>query len=90
MSLVSLFRFNKRPQVDTQNTGRDVFERPFDVATVSANGMGGAGNFRSLSPVSPTGFNKPMVATAALTGVGNDLNTNPFLDPLSNKDNSQF
>jgi len=84
----AIFGFNKRPQVDTQNTGRDVYVRPYGVGTVSVNGLGGAGNIRSLSPVSPTGFNSALIARASLTGIGNDLNTNPHVDMLSDKPKS--
>jgi len=82
---IALFTFNKRPQVDSQNTGRDVYQRPLSPFNVSANGLGGAGNFRSLSPISPTSFNRPFVTPADLTGIGNDFNTNPHLDPLNDK-----
>ena len=84
-SAFAIFGHNKRPQVDSQNTGRDAYERPFGVGTVSANGNGGAGNMRSLSPVSPSSFNRPLVAIASIAGTGNGLSTNPLLDPLSDK-----
>lgn len=85
MAKISIFGFAKRPQIDTQNTGRDVYERPFGVATVSVAGLGGANNIRSLSPTSPTGFNLPYVTNSTLTGTGNELNTNPVLQPLNNQ-----
>lgn len=84
------FRFNWRPQVDTQNTGRAAYERPFGVATVSVAGLGGANNFRSLSALSPTSFNSPFVTAASLTGKGNELNTNPVAEPLNNRSGPQF
>lgn len=77
-----IFGHNKRPEVDSQNTGRDAYMRPLGVGTVSVNGMGGANNYRSLSPVSQTSFNVPLIATASVTGRGNDGNTNPALQPL--------
>lgn len=82
---LAIFGFAKRPQVDSQNTGRDVYERPFGVANVTINGSGGFANFRSLSPVSPTGVNLALIANAALTGSGNELSTNPVLQPLIDK-----
>jgi len=82
---IAFFSFNKRPQVDSQNTGRDVYVSPFSPFNVSANGLGGMGNLRSLSPVSPTSFNRPFVTPADLTGIGNEFNTNPMLDPLNDK-----
>ena len=85
MSLIALFGFSKRPQADSQNTGRDVYERPFGVATVSVAGLGGANNIRSLSPTAPTGFNLALVTPSTLTGTGNELNTNPVLQPLNNQ-----
>ena len=86
MAKISIFGFARRPEIDSQNTGREVYERPFGVATVSVNGFGGANNIRSLSPVSPTGFNAPFVTTSSLTGTGNELNTNPALQPLNNSE----
>lgn len=85
---VAIFGFNKRPQVDSQNTGRDAYARPFSVANVTANGLGGFANFRSLSPVSPTGANLAYIATTALTGTGNELSTNPQLEPLIDRNTS--
>lgn len=86
----ALFRFFKRPQVDSQNTGRDVYIRPLGVGTVSVEGIGGANNFRSLSPVAPTSFNPALVATASIEGRGNAYNTNPVLQPLNNRPSQQF
>jgi len=82
---IALFNFNKRPQVDSQNTGRDVYMRPLSPFNVTVNGMGGFANFRSLSPVAPTSFNRPFVTPADLTGIGNEFNTNPHVDPLNDK-----
>lgn len=84
---IALFGINKRPQVDSQNTGRDAYARPFSVGNVSVDGLGGFANFRSLSPVSPTGFNRAFVAHASITGIGNDTNTNPELEPLLDRSN---
>lgn len=83
----AIFGSNKRPLVGSQNTGRDAYERPFGVGTVTVNGVGGFSNFRSLSPVSQSSFNRPVVATVDLTGTGNALNTNPNLEPLIDKQN---
>ena len=81
---LAIFGFKKRPQVDSQNTGRDVYERPYGVGTVSVQGLGGANNFRSLSPFNISGFNPAFVATASPTGQGspNSVNMNPELQPL--------
>lgn len=81
----SIFGFAKRPQVDSQNTGRDVYQRPFGVGTVSVAGFGGANNIRSLSPTAPTSFNLARVTDASMSGTGNELNTNPVLQPLNNQ-----
>jgi hypothetical protein len=83
---VAIFGTNKRPQADTQNTGRDAYARPFGVGNVTVNGAGGFANFRSLSPVSPTSFNRAYVAFASIEGTGNDLNTNPQLEPLIDRE----
>lgn len=87
---IPIFGSRKRPQADSQNTGRDVYERPFGVASVGVNGAGGFSNIRSLSPISQTSTNKPFVTPTALSGTGNDLNTNPPLDPLSDKIETGF
>ncbi len=79
-----LFKFFTRPQLDSQNTGREVYQRPVSVANVTVNGLGGASNFGSLNPFSPTSINLRMVTPASITGSGNALNTNPNLDPLNN------
>lgn len=84
---IPIFGHSKRPQIDSQNTGRDVYERPFSVGNVTVNGVGGFSNFRSLSPLSPSSFNNPFIATVDIAGVGNGTNTNPELDPLSDKMN---
>jgi hypothetical protein len=84
---IAIFGVNKRPQVDSQNTGRDAYARPLSVANVSVNGFGGFANFRSLSPVSPTGFNRAFTALTSITGQGNGLNTNPLLEPLVDSSN---
>lgn len=80
-----VFGQNWRPQVDTQNTGREVYVRPLGVATVSAAGMGGANNYRSLSPIAAMSVNSPYVRLADIQGQGNGLNTNPALEPLIDK-----
>ena len=83
--MVAIFGHNKRPQVDSQNTGRDAYERPYGVGTVSPQGMGGANNFSSLSPFNPTGFNLAFITQASITGTGNDTNANPIAMPLNDK-----
>lgn len=82
---IPIFGHNKRPQVDSQNTGRDAYERPFGVANVTVNGIGGFSNHRSLSPVSVPSENLAFIARVALTGTGNELNTNPAQDPIVDK-----
>lgn len=80
-----IFGHNKRPEIDSQNTGRDAYTRPFGVATVSIQGMGGAMNTRSLSPVAPMSTNYPTVRQASIQGQGSGLSTNPALEPLIDK-----
>lgn len=85
---IPIFGHAKRPQADTQNTGRDVYERPFGVANVTVNGVGGFSNHRSLSPISPPSENLAFLATVSITGVGNETNTNPNLEPIIDKRNN--
>lgn len=85
--MLAIFGYKKRPLPNVQNTGRDAFQRPFDVATVSVQGMGGANNYRSVSPVGRTTFNDAMLGIASIEGTGNALNTNPNLIPLNDKQN---
>lgn len=79
-----IFGHAVRPQLDSQNTGRDPYMRPFGVATVSVAGLGGANNVRSLSPVAPVSKAPQYIATAAVAGSGsiNGISTNPILEPL--------
>jgi hypothetical protein len=79
------FLFNKRPQVDTQNTGRDVYLRPFGVATVSLAGLGGVNNLRSIAALVPTSFNAAYTGITGVEGQGNALSDNPQLEPLIDK-----
>lgn len=85
-----LFNFLKRPALDTQNTGRDVYDPAFGVATVAVQGNGGANNYRSLGPFNPAGFNPQLAAYSSVTGQGspNSINANPQLMPLIDKGNS--
>ena len=87
---IPIFGHVKRPQADSQNTGRDVYARPFSVANVTVNGAGGFANFRSLSPVSPSSFNVAFITPAALSGTGNELNTNPRQEPLSDPEKNGY
>ncbi len=73
-----------RPDINTQNTGHAVYQRPWGPAAVNVNGAGGFANFASLSPVSPTTFNKANVRPASISGTGNSNNTNPNTIPLNN------
>ncbi len=84
-----IFGHNKRPEIDSQNTGRDAFCRPFGVGTVSVQGQGGANNYRSLSPVAPMSTNMQVVRLASIQGQGNGLSTNPLLEPLIDKNGNQ-
>lgn len=86
MGVLAIFGHIWRPQVDTQNTGRAPYQRPFGVGTVSVQGQGGAMNYRSLSPVAPMSVNIPVVRQASIQGQGNGLSTNPLLEPLIDKD----
>lgn len=88
---IPIFGHLIRPEIDSQNTGRAAYARPFSVANVTVNGAGGFSNFRSLSPFSPDTVNLAFVTTVSLTGNGNALNTNPEAMPLINKGGrSQF
>lgn len=77
-------RFIWRPQTDSENTGRAVYQKPQGYAYVSLEGGGGHNYNRSLSPFNQSTINKRNVRTAAITGTGNASNTNPNLDPLAN------
>lgn len=80
-----IFGSNRRPLVGSENTGRDAYMRPFSVASVSLAGMGGANNYRSLSPFNATTFNLASLRPASVSGQGNANVVNPLLRPLINK-----
>lgn len=84
MGKVWIFGSNKRPLVGEQNTGRDAYERPFGVGTVSAEGLGGTNNYRSLNPFNVSSTNPQYVGIADIAGQGsyNGLSTNPTTRPL--------
>lgn len=90
MGMIALFRHITRPFIGVQTTERDAYARPIGVGTVSVSGLGGANNFRSLSPISQAGINLAFVTPAAMTGIGNSFNTNPELQPLNNSQSTQF
>lgn len=87
MGKLFIFGNNKRPLVGEQNTGRDVYERPFGVGTVSPEGLGGTNNYRSLNPFNLSSTNPQFLTPSSISGIGssNGLSTNPTLRPLIDK-----
>lgn len=90
--LSALFaRFVTRPDLNSQNTGRQVYMRPLGPFSVDVNGLGGHANFRSLSPFNVSADSDQFITLADLRGTGNGFNTDPLQFPLNDKPpTSQF
>lgn len=78
------FWFQKRREIDSQNTGRFSFQQPMGKALSAINGNGGIaalGTIRAMQRATIVpGYT---VRPADLAGVGNTLNQNLTVSPLS-------
>lgn len=81
--------FQKRPDIDEQNTGHLAFQRPMGFTTVGYNGMNGITS-GSLSPIYPGTFMPYISLVKRDPTVTGNPNTNLEVEPLTEQTDLQI
>lgn len=83
-----VFRFSKRPDIDAQNTGHEVYQKQIGYDFTDVRGIGGINVLHSPSPYNPgTVMVGPTHKVNDPTVTGNnaqDLKVAPLSDPMQN------
>jgi len=83
-----VFRFSKRPDINAQNTGHEVYEKQIGYGYTDVRGIAGVTVLRSPSPLNPgTIMVGPTLKLNDPTVTGNNagsIHQNPLSDPMQN------